>query len=218
MKTCENCGNEHDGSIGSGRFCSLKCSRSFSTKAKRKEINDKVSAKRKGIGNDSITKKCENCEATFIVSWSKRNKTCCSVSCSGKLRWKNAEYRKNISEKSSMAAIKRHQSGKNFGWQTRKKFSASYPESLAIEVLDSVKIEYEREFKIGRFFVDFVIHSSKIAIEIDGRQHEKEDRKRNDRAKDLLLIENGWKIYRISYPKENVKDKIKEILASIPSP
>ena len=40
---CENCGNDHTGEFGSGRFCSLKCSRSFSTKSKRKEINEKVS-------------------------------------------------------------------------------------------------------------------------------------------------------------------------------
>lgn len=40
---CENCGIEHDGSYGSGRFCGTKCSRGFSTKAKRKEINEKVS-------------------------------------------------------------------------------------------------------------------------------------------------------------------------------
>ena len=42
---CENCKKEHDGSYGSGRFCSEKCARGFSTKAKRKEINKKVSKK-----------------------------------------------------------------------------------------------------------------------------------------------------------------------------
>jgi hypothetical protein len=45
MKICENCKEEHDGSYGSGRFCSIKCARGFSTKAKRKEINEKVSKK-----------------------------------------------------------------------------------------------------------------------------------------------------------------------------
>lgn len=29
---CENCGKEHDGSYGSGRFCSKECAKSFSTK------------------------------------------------------------------------------------------------------------------------------------------------------------------------------------------
>ena len=29
---CENCGNEHDGSYGSGRFCSDHCRRVYSGK------------------------------------------------------------------------------------------------------------------------------------------------------------------------------------------
>jgi len=43
MNNCEYCNNEHDGSYGSGRFCSEKCSKGYSTKSKRKEINKKVS-------------------------------------------------------------------------------------------------------------------------------------------------------------------------------
>ena len=40
---CENCDKIHDGSFGSGRFCSKPCARSFSTKNKRTEISEKVS-------------------------------------------------------------------------------------------------------------------------------------------------------------------------------
>ena len=42
---CEYCEKEHDGSYGSGRFCGKPCSKGFSTKSKRKEINEKVSKK-----------------------------------------------------------------------------------------------------------------------------------------------------------------------------
>jgi hypothetical protein len=45
---CEYCNLEHDGQYGSGRFCSNKCARGFSTKYKRAEINVKVSLK---LGN-----------------------------------------------------------------------------------------------------------------------------------------------------------------------
>lgn len=45
---CENCENEHTGEYGSGRFCSSKCARGFSTKLKRAEINKKVSQKTRG--------------------------------------------------------------------------------------------------------------------------------------------------------------------------
>jgi Zn finger protein HypA/HybF involved in hydrogenase expression len=40
---CENCQNDHNGEYGSGRFCSSKCSRCFSTKINREKINKKVS-------------------------------------------------------------------------------------------------------------------------------------------------------------------------------
>ena len=46
---CENCPKQYDVIIyGSGRFCSEKCARGFSTKYKRIEINQKVSTKLKG--------------------------------------------------------------------------------------------------------------------------------------------------------------------------
>lgn len=59
-KICENCGYEHNGDYGSGRFCSVKCSKAFSTKAKRKEINKKVS-KTAALKNKKI-KKCVSCK------------------------------------------------------------------------------------------------------------------------------------------------------------
>lgn len=51
---CENCENEHNGEYGSGRFCSQKCSRSFSTKTSREETNRKVS--------DTLKRKYKNGE------------------------------------------------------------------------------------------------------------------------------------------------------------
>lgn len=48
---CELCSKEHDGSYGSGRFCSKKCAKSFSSKEKRQETNQKISFKLKGKTN-----------------------------------------------------------------------------------------------------------------------------------------------------------------------
>ena len=55
---CENCGSNHDGSYGSGRFCCSKCARGFSTKANREEINRKVS---KTLGGRNYTPKEKFC-------------------------------------------------------------------------------------------------------------------------------------------------------------
>lgn len=45
---CENCNIEHEGLYGSGRFCTEKCARCFSTKIKRADINNRVSLSLKG--------------------------------------------------------------------------------------------------------------------------------------------------------------------------
>lgn len=43
---CENCGKEHDGSYGSGRFCCSSCRVSFTNKhRKRKPLSDEAKQK-----------------------------------------------------------------------------------------------------------------------------------------------------------------------------
>jgi hypothetical protein len=45
---CEYCESNHDGTYGTGRFCSSKCAKGFSSKEKRSSINEKVSSTLKG--------------------------------------------------------------------------------------------------------------------------------------------------------------------------
>lgn len=54
---CENCNSEMAVKYGSGRFCSNKCARGFSTKSKRSEINEKVSNSLKGKITSDETRK-----------------------------------------------------------------------------------------------------------------------------------------------------------------
>ena len=59
---CENCGNEHDGSYGSGRFCSKKCRMSFIAKRVKNRIcNFNVHKPKSPYG----TWKCERCNLIF---------------------------------------------------------------------------------------------------------------------------------------------------------
>lgn len=60
---CENCEVEQDGSFGSGRFCSRKCSAGFSTKAKRADINARVSEKLTGTSLSTDAK------AKLKIAW-----------------------------------------------------------------------------------------------------------------------------------------------------
>lgn len=93
MKECENCLEKHPGLYGSGRFCSVGCSRSFSTKLKRKDINKKVSDKLSGDKRLSKKKfraereirKCPRCDSEFEVLKSNKKKYC-SIKCTGGYR------------------------------------------------------------------------------------------------------------------------------------
>lgn len=82
---CQRCENPHDGKYGSGRFCSAKCARSFSTFSKRSEINEKVSNKLTGIklGHRAprTTRNCLLCKKNMSLMPSESNRKFCSSMC-----------------------------------------------------------------------------------------------------------------------------------------
>ena len=65
---CENCGKEHNGEYGSGRFCCSVCARSYSTKFVSKDKKKKAFCKVCGkeieinLHSDSTNVKCEECK------------------------------------------------------------------------------------------------------------------------------------------------------------
>lgn len=104
---CDNCNKEHNGEYGSGRFCSSRCARGFSTKLKRKEINKKVSLKLGGDGNPKKLKHCINCQKET------HNKYFCSMLCKNEFSKKTTKEKiekgKNSSKKSvDVRTIKRY--------------------------------------------------------------------------------------------------------------
>lgn len=73
--------------------------------------------------------------------------------------------------------------------------------------------DYVREFPFGRYSLDFAWPHKKVAIEIDGDQHQRFqvyiDR---DLRKDSKLRDEGWKVLRISWKEmcRNTKAVIEE--------
>jgi hypothetical protein len=129
MKNCENCKQEQDGSYGSGRFCSTKCARGFSTKAKRKEINEKVSVALTKPKRKDIKKICPECASVFYITWKKRNQIYCSVKC--------AHDSNEVKQKLSNARIKAIKNGVVNG----NSIKMSYPFNSKMINCDS-KVEY----------------------------------------------------------------------------
>ena len=77
MLNCENCSQVHSGDYGSGRFCSKKCARGFSTKHNRAEINKKVSTKLLGTSRkdkDGYDEYIGKRIGSFKDTWVKKNK------------------------------------------------------------------------------------------------------------------------------------------------
>lgn len=125
---CECCKKEFsfqqkEGSSCIKRFCSTFCARSFSTKSKRKEINEKV---RKTLaGKDawrnrprlSLEEKfCEYCKVSFLTK--RKHKKFCSISCGAKFHNQNPA----IIEKLRSARIKEIEKG-NVGYGIKTEYN-----------------------------------------------------------------------------------------------
>jgi len=111
----------------------------------------------------------------------------------------NSETRNKI----SCSMVKAHLEDRawNIG-MNRKNSKPSYPEFFFMKVIENEFPDknYEREFPMGRYSLDFAWVHKKKAIEIDGEQHERfEDYKNRDIRKDNFCENEGWEILRIKW-------------------
>jgi predicted nucleic acid-binding Zn ribbon protein len=163
---CENCNKEHNGKYASGRFCSEKCAKGFSTKDKRQEINKKISQK---LSYPLIIKTCERCKTEFIVK--KKNQRFCSNRCARIGHITTSETKNKL----SILRIKSIEAG-NVGYGIKCNFEGTRCDS-ALEYAfckwyklknpDSKIDRYKGfiEYKGIRFQPDFLI-DNKIVVEV----------------------------------------------------
>lgn len=109
---------------------------------------------------------------------------------------------------------------KHVGWTSRKK--RSYPELFWEKILVNNGIKFDFEHIVHKkdlglndasnYFLDFLIDGF-IDLEIDGKQHQYEDRKASDKKRDALLKQHGFVIYRIPWinPAHNPEGVQKQI-------
>lgn len=109
---CEYCDQQHEGTYGSGRFCSPQCSRGFSTRSKRSEINEKI---RQKLSLEPYNKTCKGCSVTFKTK-TKSKKFCCHR-CSAKFN--NTDPA--VKEKLRIARIREIEKG-NIGYGIKTEF------------------------------------------------------------------------------------------------
>lgn len=206
---CLNCGKE----ISKGRkFCSSSCAASYNNQGRvhDEETKAKISESLKqtfatnGRHRRFYEHVCGYCGKTFFST--NPNAICCSKKCSNL----SPSKKNKISEK----AKQRINNGTFSGWKTRN--ISSYSELFFEDVLKSRNISFTREdFSTKIYFLDFLIEKNgiKIDLEIDGKQHLYEDRKKHDKKRDEYLKKLGYVVYRIQWNEinsENGKNKMKE--------
>jgi very-short-patch-repair endonuclease len=173
------------------KFCSRQCanSRSYSD-----ETKNKISI---SLKKASKMKVCPICGKQF----SGRRKTC-SDEC---LRVIQQENGRKLTRQTIV-------NGTHKGWQSRN--ITSYAEKFWMSVLDNNNINYQREFHVGNYFLDFFIETNgkKIDLEIDGKQHE--FRIEHDKIRDSFIEAQGFVVYRIKWNKmdgsKNLSDLTKQ--------
>lgn len=127
---------------------------------------------------------------------------------------KHSEKTKKKISDSLKLAIKE---GRAFGWSSVKKNKngMSYPEIWFENMIknENLDLSYEYNFQFYKYKLDFAWPEKRLCIEIDGNQHNIEERKKSDFEKDNLLKENGWKVLRLKwgYIVSNTKECILKI-------
>lgn len=162
---------------------------------------------------------CQICGKKYFGCINKNGKIKKSLSCC------NEHHNQLRSIRSKESINKLISEGRFKGWQSRN--ILSYPEKFWNQVLQNNNIEYitnksiKQENGISNYFLDFYIeiNNRKIDLEIDGKQHNFEDRKQSDIKRDQFINSLGIEVYRIPWNEINsikgkqlIKEKIDKFL------
>ena len=193
---CEKCGEEHDGSYGSGRFCCSSCARSFSSFKKRNEINLKIKKTLHEKYGYNIYYEKKYCNLCGKILRNKNKTGYCRVCLETSNQLKDF---RSARSKYASSFIKNHNS-----WQPRNKIS--YAEKFWFDVLNNNKIDFKHDFSVKTssghwYYLDFYIEKEqhKIDLEIDGKQHNYDYMVEHDKKRNEALLNDGYIVYRIPW-------------------
>ena len=74
-------------------------------------------------------------------------------------------------------------------------------------------LEFRRQTPMGAYIVDFVCHTAKLVIEVDGESHDFEARLRRDHIRDRWLATRGYKVLR--FTNKDVLSTLEGVLTTI---
>ena len=82
---------------------------------------------------------------------------------------------------------------------------------------------FRRQTPVGPYVADFLCHSAKLIVEIDGGQHFEPEQQKRDARRDVFLASKGYRILRfnnldVMTNRHGVLETIAAALAAAPSP
>lgn len=187
---CKFCGKElKPNGFSHQTFCKSNPNR----KSMSGENNPRFGKRGSEVSNQFI--KAKNEGRIIEVSEETRKK----LSNSSKGRILNEDTKKKISD--SMKDAHKKGIAWNIGksrWNNKK----SYPEEFFTSVIENEFLDknYTCEYNVKIYSIDFAWVDKKLAIEIDGDQHQRfQEVIERDKRKDSVLISEGWKVLRIKW-------------------
>lgn len=191
MKKCLRCNKEHEGTFGSGKYCSRSCanSRSHSEDTKIKMSiscmnSEKSKTQHRSMMKEKVTLTCPQCKLNFKTSECHKNKIYCSKKC----------YLDDNTQKYRCSAPGGYRKGSGrgkSGWYSSKiageVFLDSSWELAYAKYLDENNIEWKRNTKkfkyvkpdgnVGHYTPDFYLLVEDEYVEIKGFKTELDDYK-----------------------------------------
>ena len=75
------------------------------------------------------------------------------------------------------------------------------------------RLSFRRQTPIGNYIADFVAHSCKLIVEIDGESHDFEERIRHDERRDQWFASRGYRVLR--FTNDDVMRNLEGVVSSI---
>jgi len=74
-------------------------------------------------------------------------------------------------------------------------------------------LSFRRQTPMGHYIADFVAHSCKLVVELDGESHDFEERVRHDARRDRWFASRGYRVLR--FANEDVMKNLEGVVLSI---
>jgi very-short-patch-repair endonuclease len=72
---------------------------------------------------------------------------------------------------------------------------------------------FRRQSPMGNYIADFVAHSCKLVVEVDGESHDFEERIRHDDRRDRWFVSRGYRVLR--FTNDDVMKNLEGVLLAI---